>query len=85
MTNVLLSADGDIKVYSVPDIVAKNLDEICMEFSLMGGYYNEEDFIDWLNKYKYPYKKSVFVENIGFCYNESERPSKYQGCKWFNF
>ena len=33
MKNVLLSADGDIKVYSVPDMVEKNLEEIADEFS----------------------------------------------------
>ena len=31
MKNVLLSADGDIKVYSVPDMVEKNLEEIADE------------------------------------------------------
>ena len=85
MTNVLLSADGDIKVYSVPDVIAKNLDAVCMEFSSMGGSFDEEDFIDWLNRYRYPYEKSVYVENIGWCQDESEIPAKYQGCKWFNF
>ena len=85
MTNVLLSADGPIKVYSVPDVIAKNLDKICMEFSGMGGSFDEEDFIEWLNKYRYPYEKSTYVENIGWCQDESEIPPNYKGCKWFNF
>ena len=63
MKNVLLSADGDIKVYSVPDMVEKNLEEIADEFSFEGGFFDEEDFVDWLNKYKYPYKKSV-IRNV---------------------
>ena len=85
MTNVLLSADGEIKVYSVPDKIARNLEEVCMEFSREGGYYDEEDFVDWLNKYKYPYQKSVFVENLGFCEGREDFPEKYKECKWFNF
>lgn len=30
--NVVLSADGDRMVYSVPDIVAENLQEYCLRF-----------------------------------------------------
>ena len=32
MKNILLSADGIVKVYSVPDVVADNLSEYCIEF-----------------------------------------------------
>ena len=32
MKNVIISADGDRMVYSVPDIVADNLTEYCIEF-----------------------------------------------------
>ena len=84
MTNVLLSADGDIKVYSVPDIIARNLEDVCMEFSREGGYFDEEDFIDWLNKYKYPYQKSEFVEDLGV-WEIEKIPEKYKDYKWFNF
>ncbi len=85
MKNVLLSADGDIKVYSVPDMVEKNLEEIADEFSFEGGFFDEEDFIDWLNKYKYPYKKSVYVETIGRIGEMDELPDKYRNCKWYSF
>ena len=85
MTNVLLSADGDVKVYSVPGVVAKNLETICMEFSSKGGCFDETDFIEWLNKYKYPHEKSLYVENIGWCQDEKDIPLKYRECKWFNF
>lgn len=37
MKNVLLSADGPLSVYSVPDDVADSLWEYCLEF------------IDWLH------------------------------------
>ncbi len=32
MKNILLSADGEISVYSVPDDIADNLREHCMKF-----------------------------------------------------
>ena len=32
MKNVLLSADGDISVFSVPDEVADHLEKYCLEF-----------------------------------------------------
>ncbi|WP_175475326.1 hypothetical protein [Butyrivibrio sp. ob235] len=85
MKNVLLSADGDIKVYSVPDIVEKNLEKIADEFSFEGGLFDVEDFIDWLNKYKYPYKKSVYIETIGCVGDVDELPDQYKNCKWYNF
>lgn len=85
MTNVLLSADGDVKVYAVPDAVARNLESICLEFSSGGGCFDEADFIEWLNKYRYPYEKAVYVENLGWIQDETEIPSKYRECQWFNF
>ncbi|SCX08450.1 hypothetical protein SAMN02910339_01212 [Lachnospiraceae bacterium YSD2013] len=85
MKNVILSADGELKVYSVPDKIERELEEICMEFSREGGCFDEEDFVEWLNRYKYPYQKSEFVENIGFINDEKDIPAKYRECKWFNF
>ncbi len=32
MKEVILSADGDLTVYSVPDAVAEHLKKYCMEF-----------------------------------------------------
>ena len=32
MKEVIISADGDSKVYLVPDVVANNLREYCIEF-----------------------------------------------------
>ena len=32
MKSIILSADGDRVVYSVPDVVAENLDQYCIEF-----------------------------------------------------
>ena len=66
MKNVIISADGDRMVYPVPDIVADNLDEYCIEFCdkwlrtsphakkyRVNGVlcYNERDFIEYLNRF----------------------------------
>ena len=32
MKNIVISADGDRKVYSVPDVVANDLQKYCSEF-----------------------------------------------------
>lgn len=32
MKNIVISADGDRKVYSVPDVVANDLQKYCNEF-----------------------------------------------------
>lgn len=32
MKNIVLSADGDRRVYSVPDTVADNLEQYCLNF-----------------------------------------------------
>ena len=69
MKNVILSADGDRMVYSVPDAVADNLEKYCMEFIdwLEASpdakkyrrkgvlWYDESDFILYLNKYVFPH------------------------------
>ena len=100
MKNVILSADGDCVVYSVPDEVADNLREYCIEFCdkwlqkspdaknyRRKGFvcYNEETFIEYLNKWIFPNQISMFVENIGWIESESQIPQKYTNCPWFNF
>lgn len=100
MKNVVLSADGDRMVYSVPDEVAEHLEEYCIRFCTTwlrtskhaekyraGGVlcYNEADFIEYLNKWIFPNKQSVLIENLGWIdFNES-LPEKYNGCPKFDF
>lgn len=99
MKEIILSADGDSKVYLVPDAVADNLEEYCIRFCdewlwsspeakqyrKNGGVcYNEEDFIDYLNKYIFPNQKSVLIKNLGSI-NEGNNPAKYRLCPRFNF
>lgn len=98
MKNVVISADGDRKVYSVPDVVADNLREYCIEFCdkwlqssphakkyRKGGgvCFNEEDFIEYLNTWIFPNQKSVFVENLGWI--DFDIPAPYTDCPQFNF
>ena len=79
MKYVLLSADSQPSVYSVPDIVADNLKEYCCNFcnkwlwesphaaeyhTQTGVAYNEEDFIYYLNKWVFPDEPSVLIETL---------------------
>ena len=98
MKNIIISADGDRMVYSVPDTVADNLEKYCMEFidwleaspdakryrkkGVM--CYDESDFILYLNKYVFPKEQSVFVKNIGNEYNQ-RAASEYKDWPSFNF
>ena len=100
MKEIIISADGDSIVYLVPDEVADNLEKYCIEFCgkwmrtspqaekyrINGGYcYNESDFIDYLNKYIFPEKKSVFVKNLGWTDLGDNLPLEYQDYPYFNF
>jgi len=100
MKEVIISADGDSIVYSVPDIVANNLKEYCIEFCdkwmktspdaekyrLNEGYcFNESDFIDYLNEYLFPEQKSTFVKNLGWTDFGKNLPFEYQSLPYFNF
>lgn len=100
MKNVILSADGDSKVYAVPDKVANELTNYCIEFCdnwlrksphakryrIGGGVcYNEEDFIEYLNTWIFLNEKSQLIENLGWIENERGIPTKYRNCPRFNF
>ena len=100
MKEVIISADGDSKVYLVPDVVADNLSEYCIEFCdkwmrtsphaekyrLHEGWcFNEEDFIEYLNEYIFPEQKSVLVKNLGWTDLGENLPAEYQSLPYFNF
>ena len=100
MKTILLSADGLLSVYSVPEIVADNLDEYCSEFCNkwllesphaekyrvgVGVCYDERDFIQYLNEWILPDSPSNFVETLDNVWVGSEIPEKYKNCAWFNF
>lgn len=62
MKNVLLSADSEISVFSVPDQVADNLERYCMDFCC-----------DWLHKSPDAAKYRVPMgDTVGVCYSEKD-------------
>ncbi len=100
MKEIILSADGDSIVYSVPDEVANDLRKYCLGFctkwiktgpqakryQIKGGYcYNESDFIDYLNESVFPEQKSVFVKNLGWTDLGNNLPPEYREHPYFNF
>ena len=100
MKEVILSADGDSVVYSVPDAVANDLRKYCIhfcdkwmktdpnarKFKVKGAYcYTEADFIDYLNAYVFPEQKSVFVKDLGWTDLGKNLPAEYRNHPYFNF
>ena len=100
MKKVILSADGDSIVYLVPDDVADNLEEYCLEFcSNWLRYspdaekyrkdgilcYTERDFIDYLNAYVFPDCESMMVENLSWTNKGDNLPKRYKDYPYFNF
>jgi len=100
MKKVLLSADGDSIVYLVPDAVADNLEDYCLEFcSNWLRYssdaekfrkdgvlcYTERDFIDYLNAYVLPDCEPKMVENLGWTDLGDNLPERYKDYPYFNF
>ena len=100
MKEVILSADGDSIVYSVPDEVANDLRKYCIEFcdkwmknsphakcyrTKHGWCFNEADFIDYLNKFIFPEEKSTMIENLGWTDFGRNLPTKYRSYPYFNF
>lgn len=100
MKEIIISADGDSVVYSVPDDVANHLRKYCIEFCdkwmktgphakryrIKGVYcYNEADFIDYLNEFAFPEQKSVLVKNLGWTGLGKKLPPEYRNHPYFNF
>lgn len=62
MKNILLSADNEISVFSVPDEVADNLEEYCLEFCC-----------NWLHKSPEAAKYRVEMGGVmGVSYSEKD-------------
>ena len=99
MKEVILSAGGPSAIYIVPDAVAENLHDYCIEFCCnwlikspfaakhrRGNVlcYNEQDFIEYLNEYIFPQEKSVLVQKLGFMTAKEQR-QRYRDVPSFNF
>lgn len=62
MKNVLLSADNEISVFSVPDKVADNLEKYCLDFCCV-----------WLRESPDASKYRVQMgDTVGVCYSEKD-------------
>jgi len=100
MKEVILSADGDSVVYSVPDAVAEHLEEYCLEFCANWIHnspdaekhrkgdvacYSEGDFIDYLNAYIFPDDESRMIKNLGWTDFGENLPAEYKDYPYFNF
>ena len=97
MKKVILSADGDKVLYSVPDPVAEALDWFCLEFNRWmmnspegkkywvgrGWMYDQDDFIDWLNEVRFPEETARKLAVLGDW--DSEIPAEYRDLPYFNF
>ena len=97
MKKILLSTDGPISVYEVPDKIAKDLHNYCLKFLdwqergpkrewfRKNPYYPEAEFIDYLNTVVNPnyLEKSRFVKTLeAFAY---DIPEEYRKLPYFNF
>lgn len=100
MKEVILSADGDSILYLVPDVVAENLEEYCLEFCSnwlrnspdaekyrKGGFlcYSESDFIDYLNNHIFPDCESKMIKNLGWTDFGENLPVEYKEHPYYNF
>ena len=96
--HVILSADGELSVYRVPDEVARSFFKLCDTFHRnakklqihprdIGGIvlFDETDFIEYLNERVCGDEKCVFVEKIGFEQEKEKWPEKYRKCPYYNF
>lgn len=98
MKNILLSADGEVFVYSVSEEVVNNLEkylndfmnwmqngkEETKKFRICGALcYDQSDFIEYINNVLG--KKAVEVENLGWIDSKEEIPDKYKELIWYNF
>ncbi len=100
MKEVILSADGDSVLYLVPDAVAENLEEYCLEFCShwlqnspdaekyrvgIGVCYTESDFIEYLNTYIFPDCESKMIKNLGWAEMGETLPDEYKDYPYYNF
>lgn len=95
MKMIVISSDGPALAYRVPDEVADALDEWCGDFCRWlwegpereryikngAAHYVAEDFIEHLNRWKFPDEPSVLAADLG----EGPLPEEFRGCPhyWF--
>ena len=101
MKYVLLSADGEISVFSVPDKVANNLQKYCLEFCCNWLYQSPEaakfrvqmgdtvgvcyDEKDFIDYLNSSSKNIRPIATLTDVYGEENLPKEYIGLPYFNF
>ena len=84
----------------VPNDVAENLEEYCLEFSSnwlrnspdaeryrvgKAVCYTEADFIEYLNTYVFPDRESKKIKNLGWTDLGKNLPEGYRNLPYYNF
>ena len=97
MKSIILSAGGPMRVYSVPDKIADNLEGAYWYFRSIWSYdgpenkrlvvngvarYNDKDFIDYLNNWETPEYQSVLVEELR---SGESIPEQHKTCPRYSF
>ena len=97
--DVILGSGGSLRVYSVPDKIADQLEGSCWYFRSIWIFdepqsqrfvkngcarYNEADFSDYLNQWETPEYPSILVEELGVI-EDNEIPEQYQNCPRYHF
>ena len=96
MKYVVLCADNELTVYLFPDFIAESrqsFHQICTDFSLNWkarlihpkDWYDEKDFVEYLNEKVCKEEKCVYVESIGWDCNRKKWPEKYRKCFLYAF
>ena len=93
MKHVILSADNELKVFLVPDFVEASFDRLCSDFQRNWKmlqvnprcWFNEEDFIEYLNTQICKGEKCTLMEVLGWDYQRKNWPEEYRNCPHYNF
>ena len=100
MKKVILGTEQVWSVYEVPDPVAENLEEYCLDFCenwlysspdaaryrTCGGLcYDQSDFIDYLNRYVFPEEPSRWIQEVPQGNFPKNLPKEYQKLPCFIF
>ncbi len=94
MKYIILSTDGPISVYEVPDKVAKDLTRYCVEFckwvecgpkakQFRKGYLPEREFIEYLNTVVNP--NYIYKSRLIKTFEDDNIPEQYRNLPYFNF
>ena len=101
MKEIILSADGPCFLYSVPDVVAENLEKyVVMFFKWLQKSpdakkyrrgrmlcYSESAFIEYLNTVLFPNEPSKMIRNLGWrdMRNKVQPYTEYKGIPVYHF